>query len=774
MAGSRAHRVPNVGGRVGGRLRRIPAALATVLVAVGAVTATALEAAAADPVGPVLTAVSVDPAALGPDQVGQLHYTATSAVPLARVSVTYLSSPAFPYASVPGATPPLDGTIPVTFPQGAHNGVTGLATVALTDTAGRTSTWAANGTVSYTGGASGPTTSAVSFAPAAVTLAGFTEDVQPPVLTSVKVVGSLSLGVGDTVTVHYDSTDASLLSTASVVLYNQLANSTRVIRLTAPDVPASGDWTASVDNSWANGAWIVRGVLLKDRYSQAALYNATGTGTNTPGGAFTHTVDFSGATFTVSGSSADYEPPVITAIGPAPRLAAMDGTVSIPYSATDASGAVDYMTVTLTNTSGSQFLLQGSHLPLTGTVTGTVSPTPTADHGPYTVSDVMVQDLAGVQRHYRADGTQTVNNVPVANHTLNLTALTTTVADPPVVRGASIVPGEGTVTVRWLSPYSWDTPTTSFVVTVPQLNRTIMVGASARSVTVTGLTNMKPYTVAVQANSVIGLGAKVSQSVVPRVHGQRLIGTGSWDGDACADLVTLSRTGVVSLYRGNCRGGFAGRPTVIGRNLQDERILLPHYGPVPQVDVRSFWSVNYDGTFREHAATGVHQWGLNYEYAPSRGWAGMAKAFSPGDWSGDRDPDVMGIKDNGDLYYYRHTTQDTLATGVRLGGGWGGYRQVVGAGDENGDHHADILGLRSDGTLWLFPGNGRGGFARSGYKVATGFAGARTMVASDWNHDGRPDLLTVDSRGSLRWYAGNGHARFTYRGVIGTGWASYL
>ena len=766
--------VPNGGGPVGPRLRRLVAGLVAGLVAVGAVTAGATAASAADPVGPVLTSVSVDPATLGPDQVGQLHYTASSADPLARVSVTYLSSPAFPYTSDPGATPALDGTIPVSFPQGAHNGATGLATVALTDAAGRTSTWAANGTVSYAGGASGPATSTVSFTPATVTLAGFTEDVQPPVLTAVTVSGSADPTVGDTVTVHYDVTDASLLSMASVVLYNQLANSTRVIRLTAPGAPASGDWTAAVDNSWANGTWIVRAVALKDRYSQSALYNATGTGTNTPGGAFTHTVDFSGATFTVSGSSADYEPPVVTGIGPAPALAAMNGTLSIPFTATDASGVVDYMVVTLTNASGRQFLVQGSHLPLTGAVTGTVSPTPSEDYGPYTVTDVLVQDTAGVARHYFADGTQTVNNVPVDNHTLNLAALTTKVADPPVMRGATIVPGEGTVTVRWLSPYSWDTPTTGYVVTVPQLNRTITVGASARSVTITGLTNMKPYTVAVQANSVIGPGPKVSQTVVPRVHGQRIIGTGSWDNDTCADLVTLSRTGVVSLYHGNCRGRFTGRPTVIGRNLQDERILLPHYGPVPQVDTRTFWSVNDDGTFREHAATGVHQWGLNYEYALSRGWAGMAKAFSPGDWSGDREPDVMGIKDNGDLYYYRHTTQDTLATGVRLGGGWGGYRQVFGAGDENGDHHADVLGLRPDGTLWLFPGNGRGGFARSGYKVATGLAGARTMLASDWNHDGRPDLLTVDSHGYLRWYAGNGHARFTYRGVIGTGWAGYL
>lgn len=744
------------------------------VVAVFPVAAGADVAAAADPVGPVLTSVSIDPSSLGPDQVGQLHYTATSADPLARVSVTYLNSPAFPFTSDPAATPPLDGTIPVSFPQGAHNGTVTVARVALTDAAGRTSTWTANGYVAYAGGASGPATTTVSFAAAAVTLAGFTEDVQPPVLTAVKVAGSSALTVGDTLTVHYEATDASLLARTSVALYNRLANGTRVIRLTAPDAPASGDWTATIDNTWANGAWIVEAVGLTDRYNQSAVYNATGTGTYTPGGGFTHTVDFSGATFSVSGSSADYEPPVITAIGPAPKLAAMNGTLSIPFTATDASGVVGSMSVRLTSSSGRQFLLQGSDLPLNGTVTGTVTPTPTPDYGPYTVTEVLVQDRAGVVRDYHADGTQTVNGVAIENHSLNLGAVTTTVTDPPIMHSATIVPGEGTITVRWLSPYAWDTPTTGFVVTVPRLGKTITAAPSARSVTITGLTDMKPYTVSVQANSTIGLGRAVTATVVPRVHGQRIISAGPWDPDTCTDLVTLSSTGVAYLYRGNCRGGFIGPALVIGRGLQDERILVPHATPVPFGSENLFWSVNDDGTFREHAHTTTGRIGLDYSYAIAPGWTGMATAFSPGDWSGDREPDVMGIKDNGDLYYYRHTSQDTLATGVRLGGGWGSYRQVFGAGDENGDNHADILGLRPDGTLWLYPGNGRGGFARSGYQVASGFAGARTMLATDWNHDGLPDLLTVDSRGNLLFYSGNGHARFTYRGVIGTGWAAYL
>ena len=196
------------------------------------------------------------------------------------------------------------------------------------------------------------------------------------------------------------------------------------------------------------------------------------------------------------------------------------------------------------------------------------------------------------------DGTRIASGIAAGNDSLG--GLASNVTNPPIMHSPTIVPGEGTVAVRWLAPYSWDTPTTGFIVTVAQPDKTVTVGPSARSVTITGLTNMQSYTIAVQANSDIGLGPKVSQTVTPRAHGQRIIATGSWDNDTCSDLVTLSPAGVVAVHRGNCQGGLAGSTAIIGTNFQDERILLSHYGLVPQNEIRTFWRVNYDGTFREH------------------------------------------------------------------------------------------------------------------------------------------------------------------------------
>ena len=159
----------------------------------------------------------------------------------------------------------------------------------------------------------------------------------------------------------------------------------------------------------------------------------------------------------------------------------------------------------------------------------------------------------------------------------------------------------------------------------------------------------------------------------------------------------------------------------------------------------------------------------------SSGWNGMRVVADVGNWVGDINPDVMGIRDNGDLYLYKwRATPAGLYPGVRIGTGWNVYRQVFGIGDVTGDGRNDLLGLRTDGSLWLYVGNGRGGFIGSGHKIATGFAGARAITASYFDNKAGMDLLTVDSKGNLRLYSGTTRARFTYRGIIGTGWAGYL
>jgi hypothetical protein len=726
---------------------------------------TGAPARAADPVGPVLTAVSIDTTSLGPGQVAQLHYTATSADPLASVGYAYsgaAGSPIYPVTTDSSVSPALDGTVPVSFPQGARNADATLDRVVLTDTQGRSSTWKYDGAVTYAGGASGPATHQVSFTPATVTLSGFTEDRQAPVLNSIALASPSTLTVGDTLTLRYDVTDASLLAQLSVTLTNSLANTSRQLRLRAPDVPATGTVSAAIDNTWANGSWSVRSVQLNDRYLQYSSFGAGGP------------VDVGAVAFTVSGSTADYEPPVLTSIGPLPKLVARGGTIAIPYSTTDASGVVGGLTVRLRNANGSRFSVLASNLPLSGTLAGPVDLPVGTDLGTYWVEQVTLAE-GSERRTYDDLGHQYQNGVRVADHAFDLAHLTTVVGTPPYpVSWAQATAGERALTVVWQRADTTFAPVTSYTITVSPSGRTLTVGPTWTRVTVTGLSNFTAYTATIRANSALGPSAPTSPAaVVPRPHGTRLIAPGDYSGDGHNDLLAQSPSGVLYLFRGNGRGGFASRGTPIARSFGATRILVPRTDPRGGVLSNIFWGVNYSGALQEFSPylplDPATAWPM------STGWSGMAKVVCPGDWSGDGYPDIFAIRDNGDLYYYRNVpTTDHLASGVRLGRGWGGYRQVLGAGDQNGDHHSDVLGLRSDGTLWLFPGNGRGGFARGGYKIGSGYGGARTMLSTDWNGDGRPDLLTVDSRGYLRWYAGTGHGHFTAKGVIGSGWGGYL
>lgn len=156
------------------------------------------------------------------------------------------------------------------------------------------------------------------------------------------------------------------------------------------------------------------------------------------------------------------------------------------------------------------------------------------------------------------------------------------------------------------------------------------------------------------------------------------------------------------------------------------------------------------------------------------GWDKFAKVFTAGDFGHDGYPDVMGITDNGDLYYYAHRWQNgSFYPGQKIGAGWQNFTQVAGWGDQTGDGRNDLVAIKSDGTLWLYAGNGKGGFAAAGKRVGSGWGAVRAAFVTDFDGGG-PDLLTVDAKGNLRLYHGNNRAGLSYRGVIGKGWNIFL
>jgi hypothetical protein len=140
-------------------------------------------------------------------------------------------------------------------------------------------------------------------------------------------------------------------------------------------------------------------------------------------------------------------------------------------------------------------------------------------------------------------------------------------------------------------------------------------------------------------------------------------------GDGRADVLAVRADGALCLYRGNGQGGFTGAGTKIGA-----------------------------------------------------GWNTFTKVLSPGDFTGDGHTDLIGAKNNGDLYLYRGNGQGGFTgPGTKIGTGWNIFTKVLSAGDFSGGGNADLIGAKNNGDLFLYRGNGLGGFTGPGTKIGTGW-----------------------------------------------------
>ena len=151
------------------------------------------------------------------------------------------------------------------------------------------------------------------------------------------------------------------------------------------------------------------------------------------------------------------------------------------------------------------------------------------------------------------------------------------------------------------------------------------------------------------------------------------------------------------------------------------------------------------------------------------------------DFSGDGIPDVLAITSAGALMMYRgavHPFNNEFLplSGSRatvIGSGWSGFDQVFSPGDFSGDGNPDLLARDRSGGLWLYRGNGLGGWLGS-KKVGVGWGSFTAVIsAGDFDVNGTKDVFARDSSGRLWLYAGNGTGGFSSSRLIGKGWGIF-
>lgn len=203
----------------------------------------------------------------------------------------------------------------------------------------------------------------------------------------------------------------------------------------------------------------------------------------------------------------------------------------------------------------------------------------------------------------------------------------------------------------------------------------------------------------------------------------RIAAVGNVGGASVGDVVARDKAGVLWLYLGTGKGGFAPRTRIGG------------------------------------------------------GWNTYTQVTGTGDFSGDGRADLVARDGAGVLWLYKGTGnwKSPYAARTRVGAGWNTYNEVTAVGNVAGGSAGDLVARDKAGVLWLHQGTGKGGFT------------ARTRIGAGWNTytqligigdgdvDGKPDLLATDREGNAWYYRGTGSAKapFAARDLSGLFFAQH-
>ncbi|MFK3980797.1 GH25 family lysozyme [Micromonospora sp. NPDC050397] len=280
--------------------------------------------------------------------------------------------------------------------------------------------------------------------------------------------------------------------------------------------------------------------------------------------------------------------------------------------------------------------------------------------------------------------------------------------------------------------------------------------------------------------SVPGVSGNVDQDVFNgSMADLQALATGSspardFDGDGHADVLARHATNQdLYLYQGNGSGGFAGS-RVIGNNWSGfDTIFSPgDFDGDGNSDVLARHATNSDLYLYPGNGSG----GFGASRVIGNNWSGFDTILSPGDFDGDGNSDVLARHTtNKDLYLYPGNGTGGFETSRIIGNNWSGFDTVLSPGDFDGDGNTDVLARHATNSdLYLYPGNGSGGFGTSKV-IGNNWSGFDAILsAGDFDGDGNTDVLARHTTNKdLYLYPGNGTGGFGTSKVIGNNWSGF-
>lgn len=165
---------------------------------------------------------------------------------------------------------------------------------------------------------------------------------------------------------------------------------------------------------------------------------------------------------------------------------------------------------------------------------------------------------------------------------------------------------------------------------------------------------------------------------------------GNLGGTAVGDLLARDRSGVLWLYQGNGRGGFATRIKVgTGWQIYDKIAAgsdLTNDGRADAI------ATDKSGGLWLYPGTGNASAPFTARKKIGTGWSIYNELTAVGNIAGGAAGDLVARDKSGVLWQYLGKGDGTFAPRMKIGGGWNTYGWLIGAGDVNKDGRPDLLG----------------------------------------------------------------------------------